>query len=253
MNISFQVKSNLYFFSRWLFLTVFLFTIYQSKGQKTFIEINPLLQWDSYPSFVSSVNSTTNSTIKMNGISWGVGINYKHSFKKNVLFKVGMGYYKYRFNDIQEKTHQFGRDARVIDYRDGTSTFGYVTNKYWYNTLFMTIGVEKLIKLKNELDFIIGTEISNYYTFSQRYNILANDKIYKVSDGRYFGVSSYLTAALQKRTDKKINFGPTIKLPIITLWKQDEVFPSEKNTLSRSKWLRGVGLGISCTYQLTSK
>lgn len=109
------------------------------------IEINSHLQWDSYPSFNIRFNSVTNSTIKVQGISWGSGINYKYSLKNNSFIKAGVGSYRYSFSKIERYTPPFGNtEARVINYTGGYSSFGYVTDKYWYNTISATVGFEKL-------------------------------------------------------------------------------------------------------------
>jgi hypothetical protein len=249
MNFLSSLNQSLFLFSKWLFLIICLFSLQQSIGQKLSLEINSYIDWNTYPPFVKSFNSTSTSTIKMKGINWNVGINYKHAINRNILIKMGVGYQKYSFNDIKESTNSFSRDARVINYPEGISTFGYVTNKYWYNNISANIGIEKLLKFQKGLDFITGLEVVNYYTFSQRYNIPASNKIYKTTDNRYLGLSSYLYTGLQRTISKNISFMPTIRLPIFMLWKQDDVFPYETNSLHRSKWLRGVGFGVTCVYQ----
>lgn len=216
------------------------------------IEINPYLRWDSYPSFTTPYNSVMNSTIKMKGNNWGVGIYYKYAHKKRILIKGGIGYYKYSFDDIQSYTRLFGiQNSREIKYTGGSSTFGYATNKYWYNTLSATIGIEKLFNLKKNWLIFAGLDVINYYTFSQRYILFSTIK-YKESDGHYFGISTNIYTGVQQKLGR-INIGPTFILPVYANWKQDSVFPIEQNNKNRNKWLRGFGIGVSCTYSLTKK
>ncbi len=238
-----------------LFATLFLLISYSSFGQKekALIEINPYLQWDNYPSFTFPFNSTRNNTIKINAISWGVAANYKFSLKKNWLAKIGTGYYKYSFNNIKNYDPLFGNNTRRgINYPGGSATFYYVCDKYWYNTITVNLGFEKLFDLKKDVDFIGGFDVINYYTFSQQYNIPGSnfDRKYKTANNRYFGLSLNLNAGLQKRFGNII-IGPTIILPVFRMWKQDMVFPQEENNGSRSKWLRGIGVGFTCSYNLT--
>jgi hypothetical protein len=231
------------------FFSKFIFGQIASKQ----IEINSCLQYDNYPSFTIPFNSVMDATIKIKGTSWGFGANYKYSLKKNLFAKVGIGYYNYSFNNIQKYTRLFGSiNARDINYPGGSSTLGYGCNKYWYNTIAVTIGGEKLFALKKNINFIGGFDIVNYYTFSQHYNIPGtyNDSKYKKTNSRYFGLSFNLCAGLQKSFGR-VNIGPVISLPIFRSWKQDMVFPGEQNSKGRSKWLRGVGVGITCIYPLT--
>jgi len=219
------------------------------------IEINSYLQGDSYPSFSIRFNSVTNSTIKIHGISWGSGMNYKYSLKNNSFIKGGLGYHKYSFSKIERYTRPFGdTKARVINYTGGYSSFAYVTDKYWYNTISATVGFEKLYTLKKNTNFIAGVNAVNYFTFSQRYNIPGTfkDVTFKKTISRYFGLSFIANAGLQKNFGR-FNLGPTIHLPIFSSWKQDAIFPHEENNDSRSKWLRGIGIGFTCAYPLTKK
>lgn len=219
------------------------------------IEINSYLLWDSYPSFAIRFNSVTNSTIKIQGISWGSGINYKYSLKNSSFIKAGIGYYKYSFSKIERHTPPFGNtESRDIYYTGGNSSFGYVSDKYWYNTISATVGFEKLYKLTRNTNFIAGVSAVNYYTFSQRYNIPGTfrDVTFKKSNSRYFGLSFIGNAGLQKNFGR-FNLGPTINFPIFSSWKQDAIFPHEENNDSRSKWLRGIGIGFTCAYPLTKK
>ena len=222
-------------------------------GQKSpsQIEINSYLRWDNYPVFTTPFNSVMNSTIKIKGTSLGIQPNFKFSIKNNFFAKFGLGYHKYSFDHIQVNTRLFGNQSsriiRRINYPGLSSTFGYTTNKYWYNTLSATIGIEKLFNIKKNWSIITGLNVTNYYTFSQRY-ILSTIK-YKESDGRYFGFSTNIYTGIQKKFGK-ISVGPNILLPIYEAWKKDEVFPQEENSKNRSKWLRGLGIGITCNYSL---
>lgn len=233
------------------FFTLSKFAIAQKHiGQ---IEITPFVQWDNYPSFTFQLNSTRNNTVKMKGNSWGIGANYKFSLRNNFFAKFGTGYYKYSFDDIQADDPLFGTyPSRSINYFDATRLF-YGCNKYWYNTVYATVGLERLFTIKKKLDIVAGCEGVNYFTFSQQYNIPGSysyyDIKYKEANNRYFGFSFNLYTGLQKKFGK-VKIGPTFILPVSKRWKQDIVFPQEENNKSRSKWLGGVGTGFTFTYSL---
>ena len=221
------------------------------------IEINPYLRWDSYPKFVYAINPVNSNTVRIKGTSWGINAAYKFPVKNKLYLKAGLGYYRYSFNDIEQMNSLFGKsDNRIIDYippDPWAPAILYTTNKYWYNSIAATIGIEEHIDIAKGIQIICGVDIRNYYTFSQHYHIVypsPQGTNYKQTANRYFGFSANLNAGLQKKIGK-ISIGPTIHLPIYDIWKQDEVFPQEENGKSRNKWFRGLGVGITCNYSLT--
>ena len=213
------------------------------------IELTPFIRWDNYPSFGAPFNSVMTSDIKIKGTSWGVGFNLKRYLKGSWFAKAGIGYYKHSFNDIQEQTRLFGtQKSRGITYLGAPSPFGDATNKYWYNAISATIGIEKLFDIKNRWMIIGGFDVTNYLTFSQRYIIFSNSK-YRTSDVHYFGFSANIYAGVQRQLGK-VSIRPTIIAPIYANWKQDNVFPSEQDNKSRTKWLKGIGVGVAFIHSL---
>jgi len=191
----------------------------------------------------------------MKGKSWGTDINYLHSLKDKWFIKGGIGYYKYSFDQIETFVVPFGTGhARSINYHPGYSTFFYSCDKYWYNAISLTVGVEKWFMLNKSVDLVGGFDVLNYFTLSQLYKIpIGNDHTdYKTKNERYFGFGISTYAGIQKEVGR-FQFGPALKVPIFNLWKQDSVFPFEQNSKSRNKWLNGIGLGITCKYSLTKK
>ena len=236
-----------------LFATCLFLTHNFGFGQHQ-IELHPHLRFDNYPSFDIAFNSVTNATITMKGKSWGVGLNYMFLLKNKLFIKGGAGYYKYSFDEIESVIPPFGEGpARSINYEPGpSSTFFYSCDKYWYNSISITVGLEKWFMLNKSTDAIAGLDIVNYYTLSQVYNIPATnyDTEYKTTNNRYFGVGFNISTGIQKEIGR-LRIGPTFSLPIFSLWKQDSVFPFEKESKNRNKWLNGVQFGITCKYSLT--
>lgn len=221
------------------------------------IEINPYMRLDKYPEFFYSINSTTNS-VNIKGSSWGINANYKLPVQKNLYLKAGLGYYRYSFDRINKENSLFGKsNARNIIFPSPLYILFY-TDKYWYNTVSLNIGIEKVFEFKKLLQIITGLNINNYYTYSQSYHITYNNQDnpitnpYKRKEGRFFGLSGNLTVGVLKKYNK-YNLGPTFILPVYDVWKTDNTFDGENNSGTRSKWLKGIGFGISFNYLLTKK
>lgn len=218
------------------------------------IELDNYLRWDRYPSFTIPYSSVMNASIKLKGRRWGIQPGFKFPFKNNFFAKVGLGYHNYSFDEVKVNSPlfgtQLGRTMKRLVYPGLSSTFGYATKKYWYNTISATIGLEKLFDVEKNWSIITGLILTNYYTFSQRY--VLSPVTYKESDKHYFGLSANIYAGMQKKFGK-FGIGPKILFPIGDTWKKDEVFPPEEDSKSRSKWLRGFGVGISFNYSLSKR
>lgn len=247
--------------TRLIFIVFFSFasTFVLAQKQKTQIEINPYVRFDRYHEFSYVLNGRPSvDYVKIKGTSFGLNLFYKIPIAKSILLKPGIGYYKYSFNNIKKENTQFGMsDSRNINFPSAL-LIPFFTDKYWYNTIAINIGIEKLFICKNDLQVATGINLSNHFTYSQHYHITYNnsdnpiDNDYSLKNGRYFGFSAILNASLLKRFGK-FNLGPSLILPVFDTWKTDETFPEETNSSSRNKWLGGIGLGISCNYSISKK
>lgn len=244
-------------------LFAFCFTIIATSlvAQKKMaeLEVKPFVQMDWYPEFTYSINSVNYNSVKIRGESFGINTVYKKPFK-SVYILMGFGYYRYSFNKISQKNSMFDifNNNRTIDYTPSgpaAPAITYATNKYWYHTISLNIGVQKYFDLKNDWQLSTGINLANYFTIAQTYHI--RDFKYKRSDFRYFGFSASLELGLIKRVNN-IHIGPMLILPVYDLWKQDRMFPKnanslESNSATRHKWLRGVGMGISIKFPIGKK
>jgi hypothetical protein len=246
-----------------LFILFFISCIAQKKGDQ--IEINPYYKLDWYPEFSYSINPSNNYFAKISATSWGINANYKFDLGKKIFLKFGTGYFKYAFNKIEGKNSLFPSSkfkSRVIAFPSPLYViFG--TDKYWYNTISINIGIEKVFDISRSWKMATGLLLNNYYTFSQTYHMKPDYPIgppnhkYKLKNNRYFGLSSSVEIGLLKKI-KQINIGPVLLLPVYDMWKQDKVFPKNENSAEsdsdgRHKWFRGIGFGISCSYSITKK
>lgn len=224
------------------------------------IEIEPYFRWDKYPAFTNAINSVATYNLDITGNNWGLNFSYKTFIKKNYSLKAGIGYFKYSFNKIISTHRLFGTGSRrVIDY---PTTLGIVlgTDRYWYNTLSVDLGMDKYISLNKNTQINLGATIKNYITFSQQYHLpysnsfipqpelqIQND--YKTKNGRYFGLGTDIHVGIVKKIGE-LKIGPSLIIPIYDNWRQDKIFPTETNSQSRSKWLKAFGIGMICNYTL---
>jgi hypothetical protein len=200
--------------------------------------------------------------VNIKGSSFGINFLYKTPLSKNLYLKPGLGFYKYAFNKIDQVNSMFGNihdDSRIIDdyVLPGNiqPSLIYSTDRYWYNTISVNIGIERHLRLKKNLQVILGADVGAYYTISQNYHITypsPNGNNYKLKNGRYFGNSFKMSIGLQKKI-REIEIGPVLILPVYDSWKKDSVFPQENNSMTRNKWLKGIGIGFSCNFLLFKK
>lgn len=155
---------------------VLIFTLFTNFlfGQKpnSQIEINPYFRWDSYPKFNYAINSVNTNTVKINSSSFGIDVAYKIPIRNRLYLKTGLGYYKYAFNKIDDVNSLFSNspnNSRIVDGYippgNTTPSITFSTDKYWYNTISLNIGIERHINLQKKMLLILGANFSNYYTF----------------------------------------------------------------------------------------
>ena len=217
------------------FIPLFIaaFSFYSSAGQNNNnkLGITPYLRWDSYPDFNYATNPTTINNLKMKGTSVGLDFAYNFFIAKGWYLKTGIGYYRYSFTKMKQINSVFGESkSRIVDSYVPPGpivpALTYSTNKYWYNSFVLSVGIQKEFKLKRDYTFSVGGGLSNYFTYSQLYYITVGlngpgRTNYRKHDFRYFGYSFYFTSSLEKNIGK-INIGPAILFPVYDYWKQDK-------------------------------
>lgn len=248
--------------TKYFFLIIVLLFLQDAKAQKNYkqIEIEPYIKLDKYPQFTNAINVISNYKLKINGTSWGFNSSYKTPLKKKFFLKVGIGYFKYAFNKIKSINQSFGEGKRRIINYPTTLSIVLGTDKYWYNTVCINLGIEKVFELKSDLQLNCGIRLLNYFTFSQHYHIPADNSFippalkiennYKTTVNRYFGTGTELNLDLLKKI-RKVSLGPSLIIPVYNSWKQDAIFPTETNSSNRSKWLGGIGIGLKCNYLIS--
>jgi hypothetical protein len=110
---------------------------------------------------------------------------------------------------------------------------------YHYNNVSFTLGLSKLILLKNELKLDIGAEGVGYYNYSQGYKLM-NEYHYSTTHAKplEFGINA--TIGLRKEHDK-FYIRPALLIPIYQNLKGDRAFSEDRN-MNISKWFNGMGL-----------
>ena len=235
-----------------LFISSYLmlyFITAQSQQKLGRIEIKPYVRFDSYPEFSYNIAGRPSTDyLKMEGTSWGLNTYYRFPMYKGFNLKGGLGYYKYSFTTLENHNTQFGSgDSRVIIYPSFFQPV-YTTDNYYYNSIAIKLGIEKIIKLKNDFFIVSAVELNNYFTVSQSYHItFQGSQPYKNTSTRFFGHSVTLDFSLLKQI-KETQIGPILILPVFDNWKKDNVFPGESNSENRNKWFNGIGFGISFNF-----
>ncbi len=221
-------------------------------------EVKPFMRIDWYPSFSYRINPVTDNKVKIRGASYGISANYKYPIKK-VNLNIGLGYYKYAFNNINQENSLFGNNnKRTIEYTPLgpiAPSITYATDKYWYHSISISLGVQKNFDLQKDWKLSAGIYLSNYFTFSQSYHI--RDFWHKTQRLRYFGFSSSMELGFIKKM-KTFSAGPVLILPLFDLWKQDDNFPKnenelERNNATRDKLFTGIGFGFSVRFPVGRK
>lgn len=253
-----------------LFLMARLALAQTGKSQ---LEIMPSIRHDDYPRISYHFKGREEAdALSMKGLSWGTNINYKYLLGKNFRLKAGAGYYRYTFSDITSSNKWGTTNARPIDgvtnipiegYPDGEQRI-YYTDRYWYNTLSLNVGLEKSFPLSSTLDLFTSVNISDYYTLSQVYHM---DETYftttfeqaptgsrewkhETREKEHFGYSAFLQLGLAKKAGG-FSLAPSLLLPVFDSWRKDELFREGGNGRdTRSKNFGGVGLALAISRNL---
>jgi hypothetical protein len=238
----------------------FTFSAGYAQSMDREIEMNSYVRFDKFPKFMNRINSVAQYDLQIAGTSRGLNAVYKVPLVKDFLIKLGAGYYKYSFRKITSNHKTFGKgDRRIIDYPTALGiTLG--TDKYWYNTINLLLGLEKQFVMTKNVKILTGMNLNNYFTFSQQYHLpydnsfipqpelkIKND--YKTNGKRYFGLSSEAYLSIFTKINK-VAIGPSLIIPVFDTWKQDNIFPTENNSNNRHKWFNGIGVGFTINYTI---
>lgn len=237
---------------RYSLMVYFLFFFLNSFSQKrnSYIELQPYYRHDRYPAFTYTINAISTNRVSMQGTNFGILGSYGHGLPKNMTARIGLGYYRYSFNDINHVNSSFGEgNARVINYPYGGDVI-YSTSRYWYHTLYLSGGLEKYIPLSSRIDLLVAGHLQYYSTFSQYYKVF-EAITYKTHTGRGMGFGGAMQVGFVYKISR-FAIAPQFILPVYDQWHEDKVFPGESNNDTRSKWFRGYGFSMGIRYELWS-
>lgn len=237
------------------------FCVYAQWGNNV-IEIHPYIRYDKYPEFSYAINSINTNEVNIRGTSCGISIAYGHKISEKTKVKFGVGYYRLSFDKIDVQNRYGNPNSRVISYPSPLFIL-FSTNKYWYNTISASIGIEKVFYSKRDIFLSGGLNISNFFSFSQYYRIKQDyptgppDNRYMRYEKKNVSASVDLQMIVQKRLGNRINLGPIVNVPIFSMWALDDTFPKDMFTNEnpshyKSKWLTACGFGLLASYSLHS-
>lgn len=232
------------------FLIAALFgaTVAYGQQQRAF-ELDLIGRYDKHADYTTRFfnRSYTNDT-KLWGKSFGLNLNYVHAIDKHVNASIGAGYYHLGVDKIHQTT-PFGiiASGRNIDYRHPSGIQPlFSTNKYHYDNLNCTIGIDYTKPLCNNMDLVIGGNFTYWYSFSQLYHISWGSNIrYRTNHGQSLGFAANMALGVSYRFLKSKNYvSPKLIVPVYQQLCGDSVF-GEDNSVKMLKWLNGAGLSFA--------
>lgn len=225
-------------------------TYYVRIRENSQIEINPFIRYDNYPQYSYHYSGRVSTDyLKMTGVSYGISLSYKLPIKRKLFIKAGLGYFKYKFDKLDNTNTLTGEShVRPIDFISPLFIL-YSTDKYLYNNLMLRTGLGKAFDLNKKLSIVASFDLTAYYTFSQYYHLAFNpwdgNLDFNRKNKMLFGFSGSLSISILKQY-KGFQIGPSLVVPIYDSWKKDTVFREEDYKGGKQKWLNGFGGGIVC-------
>lgn len=227
-----------------IFLLFSLLLTDASSQRNHAVELSLLTRYDRHASHVTNFGRAQNDTMRLYGISYGVGLQFKQKVVKDLYLYAGVGYYRLGVDKINATQRPFSGIShyRTTSYYDGVSRFLYGTNKYQYHNISYTVGVEKAFEVKNSRTYVVSLDFTEYSTFSQQYKIGARGLTYTTSRKGQLGWGLNTSVGFKHQLGS-LYLQPSIMIPIYQRLRGDEVF-NEKPDMRMSKWFRGVGLSV---------
>ncbi len=225
-----------------------------AQSKRNAIEFTPYIRYINYGTVADgSLGSPVFTTLSVKGTGYGLNADYVRRIGAGWQARIGIGYYRYSFDDLENRDPRPSVDrypARSFDHPlPGALVY---TDKYWYNTLTAQLGGERLFAFKNGLVLSVGLAVQSYYTYSQLFQVYdpagapSNTPDYKRKEGRFFGFSVNSNITLTKNIGN-VYLGPKLLLPLFDQWRQDAIFGEIGS--SRHKWRSGIGGGITAGYR----
>lgn len=216
---------------------------YGQRPARQALEATVLTRWDKHADYTTRFgNRTYAEGTQLAGLSYGIGLAYRFHPIKGLRTKIGLGYYQLRVDKVRQTTLWGIATARSTTYDDGQTNLLYSAQKYHYNALQFSAGLESAVQLKPSLSIVTGIDINYYYTFTQSYKLNKNTT-YRPTQSYPLGMGVNAQFGIQKQLGA-IYLQPQVVLPIYQRLKGDEVFGEEKS-LRISKWFNGIGVSFS--------
>jgi len=225
-----------------------LFSLAQQKNKS--FEIVPKVRYDNYADFDDQFSDRSYTTrLKLKGVSWGLDVKYSSSLNDKWSTKVGIGYYRYTFNKMSNYNPIFRTTSKSREINLVRPVFIiYGTDKYWYNSINFSVGIDRNIPLQSKYEGVLGLQVNNFMSFTQRYNVPGDNSIEKKSNLHYYAFSGLLNAGIN-RTFSNFYLGSHLALPVFDMWSDDKTL-SHVPGKSRRKWANGVGVNFVIGFYL---
>ena len=176
---------------------------------------------------------------KANTINFGFDALLNYRFSK-FSFHTGIGFFRNRFNIKRGYDHQ-GLNIGVDSFPIGTDA-----DNYNYSLLRLPIGASFTVIENKKIDFKIGIDFLNNFSFRRKYNgrvpFQGANTVY--NGFNYFGNSLNLFISLSR---KSIEIEPYVR--IYNNYRKDR-FLREKENETVSRYFDAIGLSIKYSFNL---
>lgn len=228
-----------------LFILSFNFCFSQIKNEKIkAIGVSVPLLFNNSNGVYYSLGNRREPTGK--AVSYGININYTRTIYKGWITSLGVGYFRQSFNII--RPFNFSGDT--------VTNLLYSTKKYNYHCLELNAGFGYSYALNNKYKLNGVGSFNSFSSFKQNYNPNGQSPLVPSPNQvnkKYFiiGYNFNASLGLEYLLSKKISIGADVIVPVITKWKNDEIFikslfGNDSQKIAENRF--SIGTMLSCKY-----
>ncbi len=228
-----------------LFILPFNFCFSQNKNEKkNTIGVSVPLLLNNSNGVYYSLGSRKEPIGK--AVSYGINFNYTRMIYKSWFASIGAGYYKQSFSII-----------RPFNFSGDTLTnLLYSTKKYNYHCLAINAGIGYSYAINNKIKLNSMANFNLLNSFKQTYDPNGQGPLIPSPNqtekkGLQIGYMMNLSPGLEYLVSKRVSIGADIIIPVITKWRNDEIFiksffGDDAQKIAENRF--SIGTMLSCKY-----
>ncbi len=171
-------------------------------------------------------------SISGTGLGYGLSVQYKRYFTKNVYAKLGLGFFAQNFS--------LRRPYQDDDFVSLLRT----TRKYSYHCFDQLIGVGYTSPSKGKYAWDVSVNYHFFKSYRQQYNSRGDQNITVTKYQYQFGQMLTILPSLQRKLSEKMRVSAGLVLPLNTLWHKDPRFYEDRNDRYGPSLHIGLQLGV---------